>query len=154
MRRPEPDGPRESRPVGETIVRATRVVPPSGETAVVTSNGAVPCAGVQRPVTSCEWYESGMLAALEATLIDRCCPPLRPEDVQRCVVASVVRFADARVHAYLTLLIEREAMSQLRELIRLAGGAADAGVAEVGTPSGDRSLMPAGGRAATRPSAR
>jgi len=70
------------------------------------------------PVRSKDLYESGKLDDLEARLMIRFSPPLRPELVQRCLVETVVRFADARVRAYLPVLIERAATDQLHTEVR------------------------------------
>ena len=51
---------------------------------------------------------------LEARLIVEFSPPLRPEDVQRCLVACVTKYQSATVHNYLSVLIEREAHDRLR----------------------------------------
>ena len=63
--------------------------------------------------TSCELFESGKLRDLETRLLRRFSPPLRPEHVQRCLVETVMRFEDAPVRAYLPVLIERAAVTQL-----------------------------------------
>ena len=70
------------------------------------------------PVRSCDLYEAGRLGDLEARLMTRFSPPLRPEQVQRCLVETVVRFDEARVRAYLPVLIERAATDQLHTEVR------------------------------------
>jgi hypothetical protein len=50
----------------------------------------------------------------EARLIVEFSPPLRPEEVQRCLVASVTKYQSATVHNHLSVLIEREARHRLR----------------------------------------
>jgi hypothetical protein len=53
------------------------------------------------------------LERLEARLIVEFSPPLRPEEVQRCLVACVTKYQTATVHNYLAVLIEREARNRL-----------------------------------------
>ena len=68
-------------------------------------------------VTACGLYESGKLSDLEARLLIRFCPPLRPDQVQRCLFETVVRLSNARVHAYLPVLIERAAIKHLQAVV-------------------------------------
>jgi len=56
---------------------------------------------------------------LEARLMDEFSPPLRPERVQRCLVACVTRYQSAAVDTYVPLLIERDARRQLRVLCEM-----------------------------------
>jgi hypothetical protein len=67
---------------------------------------------------ACDLYESGKLDDLEARLIDRFSPPLRPEQVQRCLVDTIARLNDARVSTYLPVLIERAVTDQLQAEVR------------------------------------
>jgi hypothetical protein len=53
---------------------------------------------------------------LEARLIAEFSPPLRPEEVQRCLVGCVTHYQTATVRNYLSVLIEREARDRLRVL--------------------------------------
>jgi hypothetical protein len=69
-------------------------------------------------VRPCDLYESGKLGDLEARLMARFSPPLRPEHVQRCLVETVVRLNDARVRTYLPILIERAVTDQLQGEVR------------------------------------
>jgi hypothetical protein len=64
--------------------------------------------------TSGRFYDHADLERLEARLIVEFSPPLRPEEVQRCLVACVTKYQTATVHNYLTVLIEREARDRLR----------------------------------------
>ena len=72
--------------------------------------------------TSCELFESGKLRDLETRLVRRFSPPLRPEHVQRCLVETVMRFEDAPVRAYLPVLIERAAITQLEASVLACSG--------------------------------
>ena len=62
-----------------------------------------------------EWRE---LRHLEAQLIAMFSPPLRPEEVQRCLFDCVARDESAHVRQFLPVLIEREARQRLRDLVR------------------------------------
>ena len=62
--------------------------------------------------------ESRELKHLEVQLIAAFSPPLRPEEVQRCLIDCVARFESARVRQYVPLLIERNARQRLRDLSR------------------------------------
>jgi hypothetical protein len=62
--------------------------------------------------------ESLKLEHLEAQLVARFSPLLRPEEVQRCLIDCVARYDSARVRLYLPLLIERDATERLRDLSR------------------------------------
>jgi hypothetical protein len=55
---------------------------------------------------------------LEARLIAEFSPPLRPEEVQRCLFGCVTNYQSATVHTYLPVLVEREARDRLRALVR------------------------------------
>ncbi len=44
------------------------------------------------------------------------CPPLRAEEVQRCLIDCVANYESARVRSYLPVLIEREATKRLRDV--------------------------------------
>jgi hypothetical protein len=65
--------------------------------------------------------DGGELWDLEAQLIARFSPPLRPEAVQRCLCDVVAHYDAARVRTYVAALIERRATEQLQ------AAAADAG---------------------------
>jgi hypothetical protein len=69
-------------------------------------------------VDSLDSPESHKLEHLEARLIAMFSPPLRPEEVQRCLIDSVARYESARVGQYLPLLIERDTTQRLRDLSR------------------------------------
>ena len=56
------------------------------------------------------------LEELETHLMDEFSPPLRPEEVQRCLVACVTKYQSAAVQNYVPLLIARETRRQLRVL--------------------------------------
>ena len=55
---------------------------------------------------------------LEQRLMTRFSPPLRPDDVRRRLAETAVSFEDARVTAYLPLLIERAAVDHLLAVVR------------------------------------
>lgn len=57
---------------------------------------------------------SGALIDVETRLIAMFCPPLRPEQVQRCLNDAIARFATARIQAYRLVLTERAATDRLR----------------------------------------
>jgi hypothetical protein len=57
---------------------------------------------------------SGSLGPLEAKLLARFSPPLRPEEVQRCLLDTVAVFSTARIRTYLPLLIERAVRDRLQ----------------------------------------
>ena len=63
-------------------------------------------------------HESREFKHLETRLIAQFGPPLRPEDVQACLIDCVARYESARVRQYLPLLIERDARRRLGELSR------------------------------------
>ncbi|HEY5874758.1 MAG TPA: hypothetical protein VIT64_05635 [Ilumatobacteraceae bacterium] len=63
-------------------------------------------------------FESRELRHLEAQLIARFSPPLRPEEVHACLVGCVARYESARVRQYLPVLIERDARQRLGDLSR------------------------------------
>ncbi len=60
-------------------------------------------------LTDIDSLESRKLDYLEAQLIARFSPPLRPEEVQRCLIDCIASYESARVRSYLPVLIEREA---------------------------------------------
>jgi hypothetical protein len=68
------------------------------------------------------------LARVEATLRQRFCPPLRPEVVQRCLLACLTSFADARVKQFIPILVERLANDQLHDLTKRAAAAVGPGL--------------------------
>ena len=53
------------------------------------------------------------LGALEARLMARFTPPLRPEQVERAIANAVAALEDAPVRMYLPVLIERAATRRL-----------------------------------------
>jgi hypothetical protein len=57
--------------------------------------------------------QRGDLDRLEAKLIKRFSPPLRPEEVEHCLQSCIAMFESARVQTYVTLLIERAATDRL-----------------------------------------
>jgi hypothetical protein len=57
------------------------------------------------------------LAGVEQRLLSRFSPPLRPEDVRRCILEATARFDTAVVRSYLMLLIERDAVDRLRRTV-------------------------------------
>ncbi len=61
-------------------------------------------------------HEARKLEQLEAQLIAMFCPPLRAEEVQRCLIDCVANYESARVRSYLPVLIEREATKRLRDV--------------------------------------
>jgi hypothetical protein len=65
-------------------------------------------------VSTDELYGSAALIDLETRLIARFSPPLRPEEVQRCLIDAVASLATARIQTYLPVLIERAATDRLR----------------------------------------
>ena len=65
-----------------------------------------------------EPHEPQVASPLEARLIAEFSPPLRPDEVQRCVAEAAVGFQDARVTTYLPILIERAAVERLRVIAR------------------------------------
>ena len=65
-------------------------------------------------MTTDDLYGSGALIGLEARLIATFSPPLRPEQVQRCLFDAVARFGTVRIDTYLPVLIERAATRRLR----------------------------------------
>ena len=62
--------------------------------------------------------EPGQFRDLEERLIARFSPPMRPEDVERCLTETVVSYQDARVTMYLAVLIERAAVDHLQAIVR------------------------------------
>jgi len=54
------------------------------------------------------------LQRLEARLVTKFCPPLRPTDVTGALAEALAAFEGARVRAYLVVLIERHATGLLR----------------------------------------
>ena len=79
--------------------------------------------------------ESGKLRGVEARLIARFSPPLRPEDVQRCLLETIVSFQDARVRTYLSVLVERVAADRLQAAALAAASVETWVTAEVELPS-------------------
>ena len=69
-------------------------------------------------LTDVDSLESHKLEHLEAQLIATFSPPLRPEEVQRCLFDCAARYESARVRVYLPVLIERDATKRLRDLSR------------------------------------
>ncbi len=69
-------------------------------------------------LTDIDSLESRKLDYLEAQLIARFSPPLRPEEVQRCLIDCIASYESARVRSYLPVLIEREATGRLLEMSR------------------------------------
>jgi hypothetical protein len=61
-----------------------------------------------------ELYGSAALIDLETRLIAKFSPPLRPEEVQRCLIDAVASLATSRIQVYLPVLIERAATDRLR----------------------------------------
>ena len=57
-------------------------------------------------------------AGLEAQLVAEFSPPLRPEEVQRCLIGCVTHYQSATVSNYLAVLVEREARDRLHALAR------------------------------------
>ena len=57
---------------------------------------------------------------LEERLIARFSPPLRPDEVRRCLAQCAVSYQDARVRTYLPILIERNAVDRLLAVVRQA----------------------------------
>ena len=62
------------------------------------------------------------LDRLKARLIERFSPPVRPEDVERCLHSCIAMFETARVRNYLLLLIERVATERLLAEVQLIDG--------------------------------
>jgi hypothetical protein len=62
-----------------------------------------------------EPIESRQLEGLEVKLIARFSPPLRPEEVQRCLLDCVAAYESASIRSYLPLLIERDATTRLQQ---------------------------------------
>ena len=73
--------------------------------------------------TDIDSLESRKLEHLEAQLIARFSPPLRAEEVQRCLIDCVARYESAPVRLYLPVLIERDATERLRDMSRSRPGA-------------------------------
>jgi hypothetical protein len=65
-------------------------------------------------VSTDELYGSAALIDLEARLIAKFSPPLRPEEVQRYLIDAVASLATSRIQVYLPVLIERAATDRLR----------------------------------------
>ena len=64
--------------------------------------------------TSDEPIDLRKFERLESQLIAEFSPPLRPEEIQRCLVACITTYQHAVVRDYLPVLIERAARDQLR----------------------------------------
>ena len=62
--------------------------------------------------------EAKELSHVEARLLAKFVPLLRPEEVRRCVSLSAARHESARVRTYLMILIERSATDMLRCSLR------------------------------------
>lgn len=58
------------------------------------------------------------LLHLERRLMETFCPPLRPDEVDRCLAECTARFEGARVRSYLPVLIERTATARLRTAVQ------------------------------------
>lgn len=54
---------------------------------------------------------------LEREMRRRFSPPLRPDQVERCVDDCVAQYEHATVRTYLSILVERAAVSRLRRLV-------------------------------------
>jgi len=54
---------------------------------------------------------------VESLLLADYSPPLRPEQVRRCLIDCILEFEGASVRTYLPVLIEREARVRLRALL-------------------------------------
>jgi hypothetical protein len=87
---------------GQSIVSRVRVTAP---TAAIAMAARVP--------------DFAGLEGLETHLMEEFGPPLRQEEVQRCLVACVTKYQSAAVQNYIPLLIEREARGQLRVLCEM-----------------------------------
>lgn len=61
--------------------------------------------------------DSCKLDRVEEHLVTRFCPPLRREEVQRCLTACLAAYESARVRAYVALLVERDATAQLELIV-------------------------------------
>jgi hypothetical protein len=57
--------------------------------------------------------EAVELSHIEVRLLAKFVPPLRAEDVGRCLEAAAMRYRTARVRTYLSILIERTASDLL-----------------------------------------
>ena len=68
--------------------------------------------------TDIDMLESRKLDHMEAQLVAMFCPPLRVEEVQRCLIDCVARYESAPVRLYLPVLIERDATERLRHMTR------------------------------------
>ena len=68
--------------------------------------------------TDIESLESRKFRHLEARLLAEFSPPLRPEDVQRCLIDRLATYESARVRAYVPVLVEREVTELLRRMCR------------------------------------
>ena len=60
------------------------------------------------------------LGDLEDRLIARFSPAVRPDEVRRCVAQIAISYQNARVRAYLVILIERAATERLQAIARQA----------------------------------
>ena len=56
--------------------------------------------------------------SLEARLILEFSPPLRPEEVQRCLFRCITQYQFATVRNYMSVLIEGDVREQLRAFTR------------------------------------
>jgi hypothetical protein len=70
------------------------------------------------PSPDIDALELRKLEHVEAHLVAKFSPPLRPEEVRRCLFDCVASFESARVRLYLPVLIERDATERLRHMSR------------------------------------
>jgi hypothetical protein len=103
--------------------------------------------------------EAGELTHVETRLLEKFVPPLRPEDVRRCLLTATERHESARVRTYLTILVERAAGALLasamhdaatRQLAALRTAEIVSAI-EIISPSSLSSLDPAGGGVSDEP---
>ena len=66
-----------------------------------------------RNPTLVDAYAAGELRDVEARLIIRFAPPLRPEEVQRHLLDTLGSFEQAAVRTYLPILVERATARRL-----------------------------------------
>jgi hypothetical protein len=76
------------------------------------------------------------LGRLEAELVQRFCPPLQPEDVRSTLRSCADRYQAARVRTYLSILVERAALQDLRGLVATAGEGRPADVVPIASARG------------------
>ena len=70
------------------------------------------------PAMTADRSDLADFAGLETQLVAEFSPPLRPEEVQRCLIGCVTRYQSATVSNYLSVLVEREARDRLHALAR------------------------------------